>query len=109
VLKSINGSQAGVSGVTVENVKTGETTDLAVDGCFVWVGTIPNTEFLKGHVKLDERGFVEVDSRMQTSVPGVFAAGDGRNTPLRQVSTAVGDGAIAASQATEYIENLGSC
>lgn len=106
VLKSINGSQAGVSGITVENVKTGETSELAVEGCFVWVGTIPNTGFLKGHVKLDDRGFVEVNSRMETSVPGVFAAGDGRDTPLRQVSTAVGDGAIAASQAAEYIENI---
>ena len=107
VLKSINGSQAGVSGITVENVKTGETSELAVEGCFVWVGTIPNTGFLKGHVKLDDRGFVEVNSRMETSVPGVFAAGDGRDTPLRQVSTAVGDGAVAASQASEYIENIG--
>jgi len=105
VLKSINGSQAGVSGITMENVKTGETKDLAVDGCFIWVGTIPNTGFLKDHLKLDDRGFVAVNSRMETSVPGVFAAGDVRDTPLRQVSTAVGDGAIAASEAAEYIQN----
>ena len=107
VLKSINGSQAGVSGVTIENVKTGENTDLSVDGCFVWVGTIPNTDFLKNSLKLDDRGFVEVNGRMEASVPGVFAAGDVRDTPLRQVSTAVGDGAIAASEAAEYIQNHG--
>ncbi|MBS3758077.1 MAG: thioredoxin-disulfide reductase [Desulfobacterales bacterium] len=107
VLKSVNGSEVGVSGITIENVKTGEVSDLAVEGCFIWVGTIPNTGFLKDSpIKLNDWGFVEANSRMETSVPGIFAAGDVRDTPLRQVSSAVGDGAIAASQASEYIEKF---
>ncbi len=100
----IKGTDTGVSAVTIENVVTGKVVDLPVEGCFIWVGTTPNTNFLKDHVKLDEQGFIEVDHRMETSVPGVFAAGDVRATPLRQVATAVGDGAIAASMAADYIE-----
>lgn len=106
VLTSISGSDAGVERITIENVKTGETSDLAVEGCFVWVGISPNTAFLNGAVEVDQAGFVKVNSRMETSVPGVYAAGDVRNTPLRQVSTAVGDAAIAASRAAGYIESM---
>ena len=101
----IRGSDAGVSAVTIENTVTGKVVDLPVEGCFIWVGTVPNTAFLKDHLKLDDQGFIEVDKRMETSVPGVFAAGDVRNTPLRQVATAVGDGATAASMAAEFIES----
>jgi len=101
---AINGSDAGVTSITIDNVVTGKSVDLPVEGCFIWVGTIPNTGFLKNSIALDEDGFIEVNHRMETSVPGVFAAGDVRATPLRQVSTAVGDGAIAASEASEYIE-----
>ena len=103
----IKGSDAGVSAVTIENTVTGKVVDLSVEGCFIWVGTVPNTGFLKDHLKLDDQGFIEVDKRMETSVPGVFAAGDVRNTPLRQVATAVGDGATAASMAAEFIESQG--
>jgi len=90
----------------VKNVKTGATGDLAVSGCFVWVGITPNTQFLNGVIDLDKGGFVIADQRMETSVPGVFAVGDCRNTPLRQVATAVGDAAIAAVSAEHYIESL---
>ncbi len=101
---AINGADAGVSSITIENVVTGKSVDLPVEGCFIWVGTIPNTGFLKNSLALDADGFIKVNQRMETSVPGVFAVGDVRDTPLRQVSTAVGDGAIAASQASEFIE-----
>ncbi|MFN2356835.1 MAG: thioredoxin-disulfide reductase [Desulfotignum sp.] len=96
----------GIEGVHVRNVKTNVEKTLAASGCFIWVGTLPNTEFLGDDVKTDEFGFIRADARMQTNVPGVFAAGDIRDTPLRQVSTAVGDGAIAAVSAEHYIENL---
>ncbi len=104
VVSKISGS-TGVEKITVKNVKTNKTRELAVDGCFIWVGINPNTEFLGDKVKLDSSGFVIVDTNMETSVPGVFAAGDVRNTPLRQVVTAVGDAAIAAFSAQHYIES----
>ncbi len=104
VLTAVNGSDAGVDSITVKNVKTGEQRDLAVEGCFIWVGTAPNTSFLEGMVEVDRSGFVVVNEKMETSVPGVYAAGDVRNTPLRQVATAVGDAAIAAFEAAQYIE-----
>jgi thioredoxin reductase (NADPH) len=96
----------GIEGVHVKNVKTDEETTIKADGCFIWVGILPNTEFVKESVKTDEFGFIVADAKMQTSVPGVYVAGDVRDTPLRQISTAVGDGAIAAVCAEHYIENL---
>ncbi|MBW1990143.1 MAG: thioredoxin-disulfide reductase [Deltaproteobacteria bacterium] len=105
VVTSINGND-DVESVTVKNLKTGKARELAADGCFVWVGIEPNSGFLKDAVKLDEQGFVVTDATMATSAPGVFAAGDVRNTPLRQVATAVGDAAIAAMSAEHYIETM---
>jgi len=105
VLTDISGL-TNVENITVQNVKTGGKIQLSVDGCFIWVGTIPNTKFLADSVKLDEYGFIVADLNMETSVPGVFAVGDVRNTPLRQIATAVGDGAIAAISAENYIENV---
>jgi thioredoxin reductase (NADPH) len=96
----------GIEGVHVKNVKTNEETTIKADGCFIWVGIFPNTEFVKDSVKTDEYGFIVADAKMQTNVPGVYVAGDVRDTPLRQISTAVGDGAIAAVCAEHYIENL---
>ena len=105
VLTGINGL-SHVENISVQNVKTGDITELSVDGCFIWVGILPNTQFLKDAVKLDEQGFIIADLNMETSVPGVFAAGDVRNTTLRQIATAVGDAAIAAFSAEQYIENV---
>lgn len=105
VLTGINGL-SHVENISVQNVKTGDITELSVDGCFIWVGILPNTQFLKDAVRLDEQGFIIADLNMETSVPGVFAAGDVRNTTLRQIATAVGDAAIAAFSAEQYIENV---
>lgn len=99
------GGLTNVDEVTVKNVRTEETRTINADGCFIWVGIQPNTEFINGELELDESGFIKTDMNMETSVPGVFAAGDVRNTPLRQVATAVGDSAIAAVSAEHYIEN----
>ncbi len=96
----------GLEGVKVKNLKTDEETTISANGCFIWVGILPNTSFLNDSVKTDEFGFILADAKMQTSVPGVFAAGDVRDTPLRQIATAVGDAAIAAVSAEHYIENL---
>ena len=106
VLTAVNGSASGVESISIKNVKTGEVTDISVDGCFIWVGISPNTGFVKEAVKVDKGGFIVANTKMETSVPGVYAAGDVRNTPLRQVATAVGDSAIAAFEAANYIENL---
>lgn len=106
VLTGIQGNKAGVNSISIKNVKTENILDLAVEGCFIWVGIQPNSGFLSNDIKVDKHGFVVVDEKMATSVPGVFAAGDGRSTPLRQIATAIGDAAIAAVSAEHYIENI---
>ncbi|NLM44619.1 MAG: thioredoxin-disulfide reductase [Clostridiales bacterium] len=93
-----------VEGVKLKNVKTGEITDYRTDGVFIFIGTRPVSEFVKGIVDLDEKGYIITDSEMKTSVEGIFAAGDVRNTPLRQVITAAADGAVAAISAEKYID-----
>ena len=77
--------------------------NLEVSGVFVAVGTVPQTELVKDALKLDNQGAIVTDERMQTSIPGVYAAGDVRSTPLRQVVTAAADGAIAATEAARYL------
>ena len=96
----------GVDGIELKNVKTGSVTRLNVKGVFVFIGTLPNTELVKGQIELDGSGFVVTDNDMQTSVPGVFAAGDIRSKLFRQISTAVGEGAAASFSAEKYIESL---
>lgn len=103
VLDSIVGEEE-VEAVKVKNLKTGEITDLPCQGVFFFVGMVPQTDFLKGHIQLDPRGYVHTNDRMETSVEGVYAVGDIRDKYLRQVSTAVGDGATAAVAAERYIE-----
>ncbi len=105
VLDSIDGDET-VNGIEVRNVKTGVLSKLKVGGVFMYVGVKPNTEFLKGVVTVDKRGFVITDDEMKTSEPGMFAAGDVRVKLLRQIATAVGDGATAAFAAERYIEDL---
>lgn len=107
VVESINGSDL-VESVTVNNVRTGETSSLAVAGIFLFVGVEPNTAFLNDALERTEGGWIKTDAHMRSSVPGVFAAGDVRETPLRQIVTAAGDGAVAAMAAYHWIEDLKS-
>lgn len=92
--------------LVIENVKTKEITDLKVDGVFPYIGYNANTEAFNGQLKQDDAGFIITDETMQTSVDGVFAVGDVRTTPLRQVITAAADGAVGAVHAIKYLETL---
>lgn len=95
-----------VEGVIIKNSKTGELNKLACNGLFIFIGNKPNTEFLKGIVELDKDGYIITDENMRTSKKGIFAAGDCRAKTLRQIITAVSDGAIAAFAAQHYIEEV---
>jgi thioredoxin reductase (NADPH) len=95
-----------VSGVKVKSKKDDSVRMVACDGIFVAFGNIPNTELLKGQVELDNVGYVLADETTRTNIPGVFAVGDMRQKPLRQIVTAVADGAVASKFAEEYIDSL---
>jgi len=105
VVQSIEGDRK-VELLKLKNVKTGEISELKVDGIFVYIGSTPNSSMVKDLVELDENGFIITDNCMKTSVPGLFAAGDVRNTNFRQLATAIGDGAIAANSAERYLGEL---
>ena len=93
-----------VEKVMIRNVKTNAISEIKTDGVFIYVGLIPNTGFVD--VEKDKGGFIVPYSGQATSIKGIFVAGDCRVTPLRQIATAVGDGAIAAVSAERYIEEL---
>lgn len=92
--------------VVVRNVQDGRKTEIDVNGIFIYIGFLPNTGFLAGQIRLNKSGYIVTDDWMETSVPGVFAAGDCREKLLRQVVTATGDGATAAFAVEKYLENL---
>lgn len=92
-----------LTGVQVRHKKTGELREIPCDGLFVAVGHVPNTELYQGQVELDQAGYVLADETTQTNLPGVFAVGDLRKKPLRQVITAASDGAVAAHFIEEYV------
>ena len=104
VMQEIKGDSV-VQSVLVKNVKTGEMSELKTEGVFLFIGLLPRTQFLHGLVNLDEAGYIITDKNCETSVKGIFAAGDCRKKMLRQVATAVGDGATAAFAAEKYLED----
>jgi thioredoxin reductase (NADPH) len=103
VLEEIKGEQL-VTSTVVKDLKTDETRELPTEGVFVFVGINPTTDFVD--VEKDDRGFIITNKNMETSAKGIYSIGDCRDTPLLQVATAVGDGAIAAFKAEEYLEEL---
>jgi thioredoxin reductase (NADPH) len=106
IVTGIGGAEA-VTHVKIANVKDlKETRDVPADGVFVFIGLVPNTDFMKGIVKLDREGYITADRDMKTSEPGIFACGDCIEKLLRQVVTACGDGATAAFSAQLYVEEL---
>ncbi|MDL2210492.1 thioredoxin-disulfide reductase [Desulfovibrio sp. OttesenSCG-928-O18] len=107
VAEKVNG-KTGVESVTVRNVKTNEVKDIAVTGVFIFVGTLPNVDQLRDSgLDMTPEGWIIADhDRLSTSLPGVFAAGDVRDTSLRQVITAAADGARAALSAYAYIAEM---
>lgn len=94
-----------VDSVTIKNVKTGETSELAVEGVFMFVGQTPESDCVKDIVETDKDGWIITDENMRTSAAGIFAAGDVRKKFLRQVITAASDGAIAAMSASSYLSS----
>ena len=104
VVDEIRGGSAGVDSVIVRRVDSGDIRTIPVDGIFLYVGMEPVSGYLPEQVSRDAAGFVLTDAEMCTSVPGIFAAGDLRAKRCRQVSSAVGDGATAATAASSYLE-----
>jgi thioredoxin reductase (NADPH) len=102
---AVNGDK-WVTSISVKDRALAEMKKVPVQGVFIYVGLIPNTDYLGGQVELNDWGYILTDQKMQTSLPGVFAAGDIRETEMRQVATAIGDGAVAAASAQHFIDNL---
>jgi thioredoxin reductase (NADPH) len=96
----------GVNGLEVQNKISGEKSVLEVEGVFFAIGVIPKAHFLADVLDLNEDGYIVTDTECRTSMPGVFAAGDVRNKTLKQIATAVGDGAVAAITAEKYLDEL---
>lgn len=92
-----------LKGIRTKDLKTGEVRNITVDGIFVAIGNVPNTELVEGKVELTRGGYVVTDDNMQTNIFGVYAAGDVREKSLRQVVTAASDGAVAAYMTERYI------
>ena len=105
VVEEIQGGEQ-LEGVLVRHVQTGVTRLISVEGLFVYVGLTPMNAWLPASLSLDEWGFVRTDAEMNTAIPGIFAAGDIRSKHCRQISSAVGDGATAATAALAYLEHF---
>lgn len=102
-IERIEGDARGVKAVELHNLQTGQKNSLPVEGVFMAIGVTPKAHFLADVLKLTEEGYILTDAECRTSMPGVFAAGDVRKKILKQIATAVGDGAVAAIMAEKYL------
>lgn len=105
VLTRVNGENA-VQSVDLKNVVTGETSQLPIDGVFIFIGHTPNTGIFEGQLEMEPGGYIITDKLMKTSVPGVFAAGEAADPVYRQVITSAGMGAAAAIQANHFLDKM---
>jgi thioredoxin reductase (NADPH) len=105
-VKQINEKDGKVGSVTLVSTKTGEEREFETDGVFIYIGMVPLTKPFENLGITNENGYIETNERMETKVPGIFAAGDVREKSLRQIVTATGDGSIAAQSAQHYVEEL---
>jgi thioredoxin reductase (NADPH) len=106
VVERAEGDATGLTTLKLNNVRTGERSDLKVTGLFVFVGFRPNTGIVADHIEHDEMGYIRTNQNMETSIKGLFAAGDLRSQLTRQVTTAVGDATTAAIAAEKYLKAL---
>ncbi|MFP3949596.1 MAG: thioredoxin-disulfide reductase [Candidatus Micrarchaeia archaeon] len=95
-VQSVNGGESGVESLTLRNNKTGNESTLPVAGVFIYIGMLPNTELFMDQIETDERGYIKTNEKRETGLPGVFAAGDARHSPVKQITTATADGTVAA-------------
>lgn len=102
----INGNDMSVQSIKLEDTKTGEVEDLLADGVFIYIGLDPLTDFVKDLGITNANGWIETDNHMATNIPGIYAIGDVRETVLRQIATAVGDGSIAGQEVYNYLSSL---
>jgi len=106
VVARVDGDNSGMTSIALNNVKTGKERDLPLAGMFVAIGVTPKAHFLTEILELDDDGYILTDAECRTSMPGVFAAGDVRKKILKQIATAVGDGAVAAIMAEKYLDGF---
>lgn len=105
-VKEINDKDGKVGSVTLVSTEDGSETEFAADGAFIYIGMVPLTKPFEGLGILNDEGYIETDEKMQTNVPGIFAAGDVRDKTLRQIVTATGDGSVASQAIQHYVEEL---
>ena len=105
VVEEIYGEEK-VEKIRIKNLKTRETSDLPCSGMFIFIGSNPNTKFVKGFIELDDQGFIKTDERLEANIEGIFACGDVRNNLLKQIIVACGEGALATHIVEGYVNKI---